>query len=187
MRHGVWPKRSAPFRAKRLESSSCSSPRMLTAKVPARSMRGQVDEVCATQKRMSGGSSDSDVKEFAAMPDRFVVVDRGDDGDAGGEVPEDRPEPCVVGDEHGLGGFVGHGLLLGQRSRRTQLVTEAVGGGEHLGPADAGRQLAGVAQDGVEAVVAVRRTVVEQAPAAARPLPWRRGSRTRWCSDPTCA
>ena len=31
-------------------------------------MRGHVDDVWATQNRISGGSSDSDVKEFAAMP-----------------------------------------------------------------------------------------------------------------------
>ena len=41
---------------------------MLTANVPAASMRGHVDDVCATQNRMSGGSSDNDVNELAAMP-----------------------------------------------------------------------------------------------------------------------
>ena len=31
-------------------------------------MRGQVDEVFAAQKSTSGGSSDTDVNELAAMP-----------------------------------------------------------------------------------------------------------------------
>ena len=31
-------------------------------------MRGHVDDECATQNSMSGGSSESDVNELAAMP-----------------------------------------------------------------------------------------------------------------------
>src|SRR3978361_1404256 len=65
---GVAEKRSAPFFANSCESSSWSSPGMFTAKEPADSMSAHVDDECATQNKISGGSSDNDVNEFAAIP-----------------------------------------------------------------------------------------------------------------------
>src|SRR5215471_10265763 len=41
---------------------------MFTANTPARSIRGQVDDECATQNNTSGGSSDNDANAFAAIP-----------------------------------------------------------------------------------------------------------------------
>ena len=47
--------------------SWCSSS-TFTQKWPARWIRGQVLDVFAAQKSTSGGSSDTEVKEFAAIP-----------------------------------------------------------------------------------------------------------------------
>ena len=41
---------------------------MLTANLRACSIRGHVLDECATQNNTSGGSSDNDVNELAAMP-----------------------------------------------------------------------------------------------------------------------
>jgi hypothetical protein len=41
---------------------------MLTVNEPALRIRGHVLELCAAQNKMSGGSSDTEVNEFAAMP-----------------------------------------------------------------------------------------------------------------------
>ena len=123
-------------------------------------MRGHVDDVCATQNRISGGSSDSDVNEFAAMPTgsspsiAVMIVT------PVAKWPEHGAELLVVGDE--TSSSSGNGVLLGSSARWRELVAQAVGRREHLGAVDPRRELARVAQDGVEAVVAVRRAVVEQ-------------------------
>src|SRR5438477_8812967 len=59
---------SAPLVAITRQSSSWSSPRMFTQNLPARSMRGHVVLAYAAQNATSGGSSDTDVNEFAARP-----------------------------------------------------------------------------------------------------------------------
>ena len=59
---------STSFEANTREISSWSSPRMFTQNLPARSMRGHVVLAYAAQNATSGGSSDTDVNEFAARP-----------------------------------------------------------------------------------------------------------------------
>src|SRR5688572_20446093 len=59
---------SGALLASRLQMSVWSSARMLTPNDPLRSMTGQVFEVVMTQKPTSGGSSDTEKKEPAAMP-----------------------------------------------------------------------------------------------------------------------
>ncbi len=125
-------------------------------------MRGHVDEVCATQNRMSGGSSDSDVNELAAMPTgssssiAVMIVT------PVAKWPRTVAELLVVGNQQ----VFGHVGSLGRIQRRCQRGRSswrmAVGRREHLGAVDPRRELARVAQDGVEALVAVRRAVVEQ-------------------------
>ena len=92
----------------------------------------------------------------------FVVVDRGDDGDAGREVTEHGAEPGVVGNEDGLGGFVGHGRSSGQRFAGRSSWRMPSAAANTSGPSMRRRVVARVAQDGVEPIVAVRRAVVEQ-------------------------
>ncbi len=50
------------------ETSSWCSLRMLTVNLPAASILGQVDESFDAQNSTSGGSSDTDVNEFADTP-----------------------------------------------------------------------------------------------------------------------
>jgi hypothetical protein len=59
---------SPPLPAKTRQMSSWSSPRMLTQKVPAASISGQLDELLPGKKATRGGSSDTDVKEPMARP-----------------------------------------------------------------------------------------------------------------------
>lgn len=67
---------------------------MLTQNTPARAIRGQVVDVRATMKVTSGGSRDSEAKDWHAKPWPVRALDGrgGDDGDPAGEVPEDGPE-----------------------------------------------------------------------------------------------
>ena len=94
--------------------------------------------------------------------DGLVAVHRGDDRDAGGEVPEHGAEPRVVGNEDGLGGFVGHGGSSGQRCAGCSSWRRPSAAANTSGPPIRRRVVTRVAQDGVEPVVAVRRAVVEQ-------------------------
>src|SRR6202167_3848858 len=54
---------SAPVVAKVRHRASCRAFRTLTQKAPAAAMRGQLTEVFAGRMAISGGSSDTDVKE----------------------------------------------------------------------------------------------------------------------------
>ena len=58
-------KRSTPRVAKRREISSCWAPKMFTQKRPLWRILGQVVELFAGQNRISGGSSETEVTEFA--------------------------------------------------------------------------------------------------------------------------
>src|SRR6478752_10210056 len=59
---------SASLDAKRRETSSWSSPRMLTQNFPALRSFGQVDEPLPAQNPTSGGSSEIEKNEPMAMP-----------------------------------------------------------------------------------------------------------------------
>src|SRR5579862_5136481 len=124
---------------------------MFTANVPACSMRGQVDDVCATQKRMSGGSSESDVNELAAIPTgsspsiAVMIVT------PVAKCPRTERN-CLSSGTSSSSGNGGSG----RSARGAQLVTQTVGRREDLGTVDPRRRLARVPQDRVETVVAVR-------------------------------
>src|SRR5260370_35149338 len=61
-------KRSAPLVANTRQTSSWCSLRMFTVNLPAASILGQVDESFDAQNNTSGGSIDTEVKEFAETP-----------------------------------------------------------------------------------------------------------------------
>jgi len=67
-RHPMRLNRSAPLVANTRQTSSWCSLRMLTVNLPAASILGQVDESFDAQNSTSGGSSDTDEKEFADTP-----------------------------------------------------------------------------------------------------------------------
>ena len=60
--------RSAELVAKDRHSSAWAAPRLLPQKTPLRAMRGQVVDVRATMKAISGGSRDSEVNDWQAKP-----------------------------------------------------------------------------------------------------------------------
>jgi hypothetical protein len=59
---------SAPVVAKVRHRASCRAFSTLTQKAPAAAIRGQLTEVFAGRMAISGGSSDTDVKEPIAIP-----------------------------------------------------------------------------------------------------------------------
>src|SRR5215470_11677197 len=66
--HPVAANLSGAFEAKRLEISFWCSARMLTAKCGAAEKTWQLAAALAMHTRTSGGSSDTEVKEFAVKP-----------------------------------------------------------------------------------------------------------------------
>src|SRR5215218_1863982 len=73
-RHPMRLNRSAPLVANTRQTSSWCSLRMLTVNLPASSILGHVDESFDAQNSTSGGSSDTDVNEFADTPmGKFTV------------------------------------------------------------------------------------------------------------------
>src|SRR5262249_14400537 len=66
--HSATANLSCVFEANRLERSFWCSARMLTAKHGAAENTGQLAATLAMQTRISGGSSDTEVKEFAVKP-----------------------------------------------------------------------------------------------------------------------
>src|ERR1700722_6791303 len=61
-------KRSSPRPPSRRQASSWCAPSTLMPTLGARRSRGQVVELCAVQTETTGGSSETDVNELAAMP-----------------------------------------------------------------------------------------------------------------------
>src|SRR5262245_15556280 len=157
LRQGVARKRSAPFVANSCDSASWCSPRMLTANTPARSMRGHVEDECATQNNTSGGSSDNDANAFAAIPtgsSSSIAVMMVTPVAKFPSTSRKRRSSGVTTTSPAGGSAIA--------CCAAELDGEAVGRGEDLRTARARDEVARVAQDRVHRVVAVRWTVVEQ-------------------------
>ena len=167
---------SPPEMAKERQSASWCSPRMFTQNAPALAMRGQLVELRAGARMTIGGSSESAAKDWQREADGDAVLQRGDDGDPGGEVAEHLAEPGLVEARHAAALAA---LRLAEVDRlglvRRRDVLDGLGLGEP----------AGLVEDAVELAVGVRRVVVrEQQPL--RPPPRRpRARRRRRSSGPS--
>ena len=73
---------------------------MFTQNAPAAAMRGQLVELRAGARMTIGGSSESAANDWQVKPDGQPVLERRDDGDAGGEVAEHLAEPGLVEARH---------------------------------------------------------------------------------------
>ena len=131
--------------------SWCSSS-TFTMKWPARWMRGQVLDDFAAQNSTSGGSSDTDVNEFAAMPTGSSPSIAVMTVMPVAKWPSTERNDAASGLRMSGVGAVGCAVLVGHAGwssaaavRRRKLERQALGGREHLAGADAGGGVAGAA------------------------------------------
>src|SRR5262245_43107804 len=163
MCHSVCPNRSAPLVANSRESSSWCSPRMFTANLRAFSILGQVVEVRATQNSTSGGSSDTDVNEFAATPAGSPSESAVMMVTPVANWPSVRRNASWSGRRTSSGVACASSVTSPARSRFVgEVEHQTLVGGDDLRPVDACRQILRVREDVVDVVVGVRGAVVEE-------------------------
>src|SRR4051794_3949605 len=146
---------------------------MFTANAPDAWIRGHVVELRAAQKSTSGGSSDTDVNEFAAIPTGSpsstavitVTPVAKCPSTARNWASSGRRMSSVSAGPAGVVPSVirgSYGRRLLHVERRLQCDRESLRRRDDRGPAAAGREVAGVAEDEVDLFVGVRGIVVEQ-------------------------
>ena len=114
-------------------------------------MRGQLVELRAGARMTIGGSSERAAKDWQREADGHALLERGDDGDPGGEVAEHLAEPGLVEARHACAAYA-LPRSIDWDSCADETSSMCLGLGEP----------AGLVQDAVELPVGVRGVVVRE-------------------------